>query len=149
LGRFTLFVEILDLVLGRHRRGLRFRETRATRIREIAESQHLDRMAGCTDFLVDLEAALKLPLIVSAERPGERPSQLWRGRRIVLLRDCRRSQNAKAACERENDDGSLRLHAGSPAHAFAPSTESEIEFGSGLVFSKMPSSGRMTRKNAK
>ena len=38
---------------------------------------------------------------------------------------------------------------GTPAHPFAPSTDSEIEFGTGLVFSKMPSSGRMTRKNAK
>ena len=34
-------------------------------------------------------------------------------------------------------------------HTFAPSTDSEIEFGTGLVFSKIPSSGRMIRKKAK
>src|SRR5262249_12342848 len=105
LDRFTLVVEILDLVFGRYRRGLRFRKARSARVSQIAESQHLDRMTGRTHFLVDLESALELRLIISAERAGERPFQPWRSWRVVLLRDYRRSRRAKAARERESDDG--------------------------------------------
>ena len=36
-----------------------------------------------------------------------------------------------------------------PLTPWRPDTNSEIEFGSGLVFSKMPSSGSTIRKKAK
>src|SRR5215510_3445991 len=108
-------------------------------------------MAGCAYFLVDLESALELGRIVFSKRTRERPSQFWRHRRfmLMLLRVDWQGEHAKTTHERESNDGPLHFHVHPPAHAFAPSTESEIEFGSGLVFSKMPSSGRMTRKNAK
>ena len=48
----------------------------------------------------------------------------------------------------------MRVHGRPPNHLRAPtrrgtlrSTDSEIEFGSGLVLSNKPSSGRMMRKN--
>src|SRR5689334_3245534 len=104
-------------------------------------------MTGRADFLVDFEAALKLRLIVFSERPGKRPFQ---PRRRFLLRSQRwQRHGSDRAGQHESENRALHRHSTASAHAFAPRTDSEIEFGSGLVFSKMPSSGMMIRKNAK
>src|SRR5665213_2172502 len=105
-------------------------------------------MAGRADFLVDLEAALKLPFVIFAEGTGERPLH-GRRRNLMFLRGGRQRERGKRACQHKSEDGVFGRHDSFPAHAFAPKTESEIEFGNGLVFSKMPSSGRTIRKKAK
>src|SRR5262249_59428028 len=87
---FTLIVKILDLILRGNCRCLRFREARTTWIGQVAESQHLYRVADLADFLVNLEAALELSLVVTAERAGKRPLLHWRGRRVVVFGDRRR-----------------------------------------------------------
>src|SRR5215471_1238656 len=73
LGRLTLIVEILDLVLGRHRRRLTFAKVRPPTVGKVSECQHLNRMAGRTDLFVDFEAALQLRLVIFSEWPGEGP----------------------------------------------------------------------------
>ncbi len=45
-------------------------------ILERAEGHQIHRMTGRADFLVDLQAALQLALVVGAERAGERPVHL-------------------------------------------------------------------------
>src|SRR6185503_320904 len=103
-------------------------------------------MADRTDLAINLEAALELRGIVFAERAGERPLQL-RGRH--LLHRLRGSRGRKDAGKHGGAERKPGFHDSPPAHALAPRTDSEIEFGNGLVFSKMPSSGRMIRKKAK
>src|SRR5262245_3904131 len=106
---FTLIVEILDLILRGNCRSLRFREARTTWIGQVAESQHLYRVADLADFLVNLEAALELSLVVTAERAGKRPLLHWRVRRVVLLGD-RRRDHPDTTCKCESDDGTMHLH---------------------------------------
>ena len=117
-------------------------------------------MTDLADLAIDLEAALQLGAVVFAERARERPFVHGRCRRFVLLRQCRRGECGERDGESEN--GARGGH-GVPRQAFAPagggagapmglpsrSTDSEIEFGSGLVLSILPSTGRITRKKAK
>ena len=147
LDRIAEIVEVLDLVFGRHRLGLRLAETGTARVRQIAEREHVHRMAVRADLAVDLETALQLRLVVFSERAGERPFQpRWRH---LLGQLCGRGQRhgGQRTGEDKGEDGALYVH--DHPHALAPRTDSEIEFGSGLVFSKMPSSGRTIRKKAK
>src|SRR5665647_1485385 len=109
-------------------------------------------MAVGADFLVDLEAALQLAFVEFAERAAERPLHARR-RHLLAFGEGRRAQRQHCAGERESDEGPMQGtvigHGARPAHAFAPKTDSEIEFGSGLVFSNIPSSGSTIRKNVK
>src|SRR4029079_5182029 len=77
LGRRALVVKILNLGLGRYSRRLCFAEAGTAWLREIAEGNHRHGMTDCTDFLVDLEAALQLPLVIFPEGPGKRPLVSW------------------------------------------------------------------------
>src|SRR5262249_6171301 len=129
------------------RRRLCFGEARPARIGQIVKRQHLHRMTVRADFPVNLEAPLELRRIISPEWSGKRPLQTGRGHLLLGLRGER--QPGDRAYQRESENSALHRHDSAPAHAFAPKTDSEIEFGSGLVFSKMPSSGMMIRKNAK
>ena len=147
LDLIALVVEVLDLVFGRDRLGLRLGEAGAARVRQIAERHHLRRMAVRADFAVDLEAALELRLVVFAERAGERPFLPRRRHLLGQLRGGRRGDGEQRAGKDKGEDGTLHAH--DRPHALAPKTDSEIEFGSGLVFSKMPSSGSTIRKKAK
>ena len=84
-------------------------------------------------------------------------------RRIRLLREGGSTDIAKHARERQsNREPEMTLHAGGSLHACMPGdgaeapagtpcrkTDSEIEFGNGLVLSNSPNSGRITKKNAK
>ena len=147
LDLIALVVEVLDLVFGRDRLGLRLGEAGAARVRQIAERQHLRRMAVGANLAVDLEAALELRLVVFAERTGERPLLPRRRHLLGQLRGSRRGDSEQRAGQDKGEDGALHDH--DRPHALAPNTDSEIEFGSGLVFSKMPSSGSTIRKKAK
>jgi hypothetical protein len=115
-----------------------------------------------TNLLIDLKAALQLGLVVEAERTRERPMQP--GRRIGLLRESGSTDTAKRTRERQGTrEPVMTLHAGGSLHTCTPGgggaeapagtpcrkTGSEIEFGSGLVRSNSPNSGRITKKNAK
>src|SRR3974390_863850 len=104
-------------------------------------------MAVRANLAEDLETALELRLVVFAERTGERPFQPRRRHLLGQLRGRRRSGCGQRTGEHEGEDGTLHVH--DHPHALAPRTDSEIEFGTGLVFSKMPSSGRTIRKKAK
>src|SRR5262249_16602552 len=109
-------------------------------------------MTDLADLAIDLEPALELRAVVFAERSRERPLVHGRRRRFVLLRQDRRAERGEPNAESE--DGARDGH-GVPLQAFAPagggagapsrSTDSEIEFGSGLVLSTLPSTGRITR----
>ena len=102
-------------------------------------------MAAGADLAINLEAALQLRLVVFAERTGKRPFQPRR--RHLFLARRRRGKAGSQAGEGKSGDDVSRFH--DRPHALAPSTNSEIDFGNGLVFSKMPSSGRTMMKNAK
>ena len=117
-------------------------------------------MTGRADLLINLKAALQLCLIVETEWTPERPMQA--GRRIGFLREGGNTDTAKCARERQSKrEPVMTLHAGSlhacmpgggaeaPAGTPCGNTDSEIEFGSGLVLSNSPNSGRITKKNAK
>src|SRR5215475_5809541 len=150
----------LDLVFGRDGGRLRNRKTGPARIGKRAERHQLEPMTDLADLAIDLEPALELRAVVFAERPRERPLVHGRRRRFVLLRQDRRGERGEPNAESE--DGARDGH-GVPLQAFAPagggagapmglpsgSTDSEIEFGSGLVLSTLPSTGRITRKKAK
>ena len=71
LGGIALLVEVLDAIRRRQRLDLRRVVTGPARVREIAEGDVIHRMAVRADFLVDLEAALQLALVVGAEGPGK------------------------------------------------------------------------------
>ena len=147
LDRIALVVEVLDLVFGGDLLGLRVAIARAARFGEIAEGNHIHRMAVGADLAVDLEAALQLRLVIFSERPGERPFLPRRRHLLALLRERRQRQSEQRTGKDESEDRALHGH--DRLHAFAPNTDSEIEFGNGLVFSKMPSSGSTIRKKAK
>ena len=139
----------LILYSGGDRCRLRLGEAGAARIGEIAERHQLQRVTGRADLFVDLEAALQLRRVESAEGSRERPiDAAARGTCSV----CAAAGGASAAREPARTRAKIACDASSwaaPAHALAPSTDSEIEFGSGLVFSKIPSSGSTIRKKAK
>lgn len=118
-------------------------------------------MTAGTNFLIDLKAALQLGLVVETEWTPKRPMQARR--RIGFLREGGIINATKCARERQSKrEPVMTLHAGS-LHACAPGgggaeapagtacrkTDSDIEFGSGLVLSNSPNSGRITKKNAK
>ncbi len=122
-------------------------------------------MAVAADFLVDLEPALQLGLIVRAEQAGEAPALPRRVRllgRVLGERDraAHRQQreaggNEKASLQTDHGRISLGVAAnqletdGALASPFFASTASAIEAGIGLVFSIKPSSGRTTTRKAK
>src|SRR6185503_3448098 len=97
LGRRTLVVEILDLGVGRNSRRLCFAEAGAAGLREIAEGKHRHRMTDRTDFLVDLEAALQLALVVSPEGSRKRPFKSWW--RNLFFGRCGQNQRGNRAGE--------------------------------------------------
>ena len=137
-------------------RRLRGREARPARIGQGAERDQAEAVTDLADLAVDLEAALQLGAIVFAERPGERPLVGRRRRRAVVLRLRRSGKGGER--DGESEDGARNGHGGFPRASFhyaltpdaltpdGGSTESAIEFGSGLVFSTRPSTGRMIRK---
>ena len=105
LDRLALVVDaLLVLVFRRHRRRLRGREAGAARLRQVAERQQLHAVTLQADLAIDLEAALKLPLVVAAERTGERP--FVRRRRSAIrgriLRKRRNGERAERDGESEN-----------------------------------------------
>ena len=119
-------------------------------------------MTAGTDLLIDLKAALQLGLVVETEWTPKRPMQARR--RIGFLRESGNADAAKCARKRQSKrEPVMTLHAGGSLHACAPggggaeapagtpcrNTDSDIEFGSGLVLSNSPNSGRITKKNAK
>jgi len=118
-------------------------------------------MTARADLLINLKAALQLCLVVETEWTGERPMQA--GRRIGFLRESGNTDTAKCARERQSKREPVMTHSGGSLHACAPGgggaeapaetpcrkTDSEIEFGNGLVLSNSPNSGRITKKNAK
>src|SRR5262249_58767583 len=82
-GDLALVVGVLDLVLGRDRLDLRLAEAWTAGLGEVAERQQLEAVTVLADVVIDLEAALQLGAVVSAERAGERP--FVRRRRLALL----------------------------------------------------------------
>ena len=90
---------VLDLVFGRDRRDLGLGEFRPALLAEIAERQQREAVTGLADLVIDLEAALQLAAVVTAERPGERPGIARRRRLLVLLRRgrLRRAEQAGGA----------------------------------------------------
>ena len=64
---------VFDLIGSRKIGDFLLRKLRSTGLTKIAERQHFDRMAGRTDFFVDLEAAPQLPLVETAKDAGEAP----------------------------------------------------------------------------
>src|SRR5829696_2703614 len=74
---------VLDLVLGGERLHLTLRELGASGLRQVAEGDALDAVAGLADLAVDLEAALELRPIEGAERALEAPFELRRHRRLA------------------------------------------------------------------
>src|SRR5262249_55043457 len=154
----TLIVWLaLDLVFGGDGGGLRGRETGPAGICQRAGRDQFQPVTNLADLPVDLEAALELCAVELAERSGERPFIHGRRRRLVLLRPRRRGERGERDGESEDDaraghktsqafaDGG----AGAPMGLPSRSTDSEIEFGTGLVLSTLPSTGRITRKKAK
>ena len=118
-------------------------------------------MTARADLLINLKTALQLCRVVETEWTRERPMQP--GRRIGLLRESGSTDTAKRTRERQGTrEPVMTLHAGGSLHACMPGdgaeapagtpcrkTDSEIEFGNGLVLSNSPNSGRITKKNAK
>ena len=90
-----------DEALGRNGRRLCLAKAGTARLREIAEGEHRDRMTAGTNFLVDLEAPLQLPLIIGAEGPGERP-RVSRRRNLLCGRR-RQNQHGGGASEGEGE----------------------------------------------
>ena len=62
-----------DLIFAGERLDLPFREAERAGLAERAESDELQRVAGLTDFAIDLETALQLLLVEVTERTGEAP----------------------------------------------------------------------------
>src|SRR6185437_16000280 len=117
LDGLAFVVDVLDLVLGRDRRGLCFREAEAARIREVAERNQVERVAARADLAIDLEAALQLRLVVLAERARKGPGLPRRRWRSSLLRGGRQSGNRDTGGEREGDESARHGHGRGPAHA--------------------------------
>jgi hypothetical protein len=107
---------------------------------------------------------LQLGTVKFSERAGERPLQRRRLRRCMLVLSdgslpCHGqhpgSENESGNCALDGHDRShldtTDVGGGAEAPIGTPSrnTDSVMELGSGFVFSKMPSSGRMRRKCAK
>src|SRR5262249_25883086 len=102
---------------------------------------------------IHFEPALQLPAIVFSEWTGKRPFVLRRVGSLVLLGERRHGKYSKAG---EDQRGAGKCHgfpqaftgggAGAPIGTPSPSTDSVIEFGTGLVRSTLPSTGRMIRK---
>ncbi len=84
---------VSDLITGGDGLRLRLGESRTAFIGEIAEGDQLEAVTVRADFFVDLEAALQLRRVVSAERTVERPMLARRRGRLGVLR-ARRLDNA-------------------------------------------------------
>src|SRR5581483_5297351 len=117
---------------------------------EVPESHQFQRMAVGADFLVDLEAALQLGLVVAAEEPGKRPALRLRllqreagrvGGGGRLLRGERRDGADGEGKREEEADAGHRTYPFAAAAAGVPtfaSTDSVIEAGSGFGRSISP-----------
>ena len=150
------------MIGGGQRPDLILAEARPVGIGERAE-RNAQSVAGAADFLVDLESALQLRLVVDAEHAGEAPV-LARGLRLfgVALRERRRRAREDERHGREGQGGELdtdhrrtSLGAGRASACRAAavfvfvSTASAIEVGIGFVFSVKLRTGMMMRKKAK
>ena len=120
---------------------------------EVAERQQVEAVADAADLAIDLEAALQLAAVVFAEGAGERPLLARRHRRVACgERGWRRRDPSKRAGESERRGWfatSMFSLAPQPRALLEARIDSDIEFGSGLVFSTQPSTGRMMKKCAK
>jgi hypothetical protein len=105
----TLIVRpILDGEFRRDRRDLRGRKLRPPRLAEIAKRQQGQAVTGLAYLVIDLEAALQLPDIESAERAGKRPRVAGRLRSFLLLRGGRPRQADETGGTDREDHGDRR-----------------------------------------
>src|SRR5262245_26839267 len=105
-------------------------------------------MAVGTYLLVDLEASLKLPLVVFAERTRERPWHPRRRRCFPFIRENGCGRPDQCDGKRREGDGPSSGHDNRSCFGSDPKAGTEIDCGSGLVVSKSPSTGSTSRKNA-
>ena len=84
---------------------------RPARIAQVAEGDEVHRVAGGTDLLVDLVAALELLLVVVAERALERPVDILQ-RRLSAGRQSRRRGREQAAGQGEGGKRPYDRHRG-------------------------------------
>ena len=113
------------------------------KVGKVAEGQIFHTMAASTDFLIDLEATLHGSLVEIAERPGKAP--LARDE-FHITAASRLGWAGKTNHRRQRGNGCNQKLAHQAAPFAVASTGSEIDFGSGLVVSKILSSGRIARK---
>ena len=121
------------------------------------------------EFVISADAHSRLTLAFIRRRsrfscgsPLSRICRTARERPLVRGLLCKRRRGERGERDGESEDGARGGH-GTPLQTFAPagggagapmslpsrSTDSAIEFGSGLVLSTLPSTGRTTRKKAK